>query len=109
MTNDLRFTGEYLEIEDDDFDEWVVGAPTNRLLDARCEYLIVIESEAKLAGESNDSTDPDTLLSLSSIVENLCIYSTRVSDVQGELYRRHAPAGHASDYKRRLWAALAGS
>ena len=109
MTNDQRFTGEYLEIEDDDFDEWVIGAPTNRLIDALYEYLVVIEGEAKLAREGSDFTDPDTLLSLSSIVENLCIYGPRVSDVQGELYRRHAPAGHAEDYTRRLWAVLAGS
>jgi hypothetical protein len=70
MTNAKNFTGEYLEIEDDDF------------------------------------TDPDTLLSLSSIVENLCVYGPRISDVQCELYRRHAPAGHAADYLRRFWAPL---
>jgi hypothetical protein len=103
MTNEQKFTGEYLEIEDDDFDQWVSEAPTNHLLDALHEYLTIMGSEAKLAGGGDDFTDPDTLLSLSSIVENLGVYGPRISDVQCELYRRHAPAGHAADYLRRFW------
>ncbi len=106
MKNAQRFTGEYLEIEDDEFDDWVVDAPTNCLLDALYEYLTVMESEAKFAGKDGDFTDPDTLISLSSIIENLCVYGPRISDVQGELYRRHAPVGHAADYMRRFWASL---
>jgi hypothetical protein len=106
MRNNQRFTGEYLEIDDDDFDEWVADAPTNRLLDAHYEYLTVVESEAKLAGKDGDFTNPDTLIDVSSITENLCVYGPRLSVLQGELYRRHAPVGHAADYRRRFIASL---
>ena len=106
MTNNQRFTGKFLEIDGDDFDEWVADAPTNRLLDAHYEYLTVIESDAKLAGKDGDFTNPDTLIEVSSITENLCVYGRRISDIQGELYRRHAPLGHAADYMKRFWTSL---
>jgi hypothetical protein len=106
MTNNQRFTGEYLEIDDDDFEKWIVDAPTNRLIDALYEYLTVVESEAELAGRDDDFTDPDVLIGLSGITENLCEFSSRASDVRGELYRRHAPAGHAADFRKRFIASL---
>jgi hypothetical protein len=102
MTHDQRFTGEYLEIADEDFDEWVVDASTNCLLDALYEYLTVMEGEAKLAGKDGDFTDPDVLVELTGIIGNLCVYGPRISDVRAELYRRHAPVGHTAGYRKRF-------
>ena len=100
MTSNKIITGEYLEIEDDDFDEWVSNAPTKYLLDAKYEYLSVMENEAKLARQFGDYTDPHVLSAIDGVICNLCLYGPRISDIQVELIRRHAPVGPVADYMR---------
>ena len=102
MAHDQRITGEYLEIRDDDFDEWVSKATIKCLLDANYEYLTVMESEAKLAGRGGDFSDPDTLCSVHDVIVNLCVYADRICKTHAELYRRCAPLGHAADYSSGL-------
>jgi hypothetical protein len=100
MTSSKKITLENLDIEDDDFNEWVSNAPTEYLLDAKYDYLSVMENEAVLANLFGDCTDPHVLSAIDGVICNLCLYGPRISDIQVEIIRRHAPVGPLADYMR---------
>ena len=91
MRDDSTITGEYMEIDGEDFSEWVHGAPVWRLCDALREFLIVMESECKLVDKNDDFTDPEIFTELRSAAYSFCWLGPWIMEIRDELSDRLTP------------------
>ncbi|MBC8268061.1 MAG: hypothetical protein H8E36_04875 [Rhodospirillaceae bacterium] len=97
MINNSTFSYQYLEIKENDFDEWVIDASSDSLFEALNEYTTVVEAKVNSVGNENFSTEHALPPEINDKTYHQELYANRISEIHGELHSRNEPVGYIAE------------
>jgi hypothetical protein len=97
MGSSNTLPGNYLEIKEDDFDEWVIDASSDSLFEALNEYITVVEARAKSVWNDNFSIVRTLPPEINDKAHHQEMYTDKISEIHGELHSRNEVLGYIAE------------